>query len=105
MRLHKQFRNDLQYLYSAWLPGYDLYSLENYPYALPSADARHRILVEVMMILDSETEKSICKIEHDAGYYTHEIMIGDDQVILFLFEEPANNLRIESGDWGIFFGQ
>lgn len=105
MRLHKQFKNDLQYQYNLWLQGYDLYSLGSYPYALKSSDPMHRILVEVMMISDKETEKTIFKIESDAGYYGHKIMIGDDEVTIFLFEESANNLRIDSGDWGIFFGQ
>ena len=104
MRLHKQFKNDLQYLYSTWLKGYDLYSLGNYPYAVRSTDQTHRIMVEVMMILDPDTEKTIYKIESDAGYYGHKIMIGDDLVTIFLYELPANNLRIDSGDWGIFFG-
>jgi gamma-glutamylcyclotransferase (GGCT)/AIG2-like uncharacterized protein YtfP len=105
MRLYQQFNNDLQYLYNAWLPGYDLYSLGNYPYALRSADSTHKMMVEVMRILDSETEKSICKIENDAGYYAEKIQIGNHSVTIFLFETPANNLRIVSGDWGISFGQ
>lgn len=105
MRLHKQFKNDLCYLYSVWLQEYDLYSLGNYPYAVKSPDPAHRMLVEVMMISDPETEKTIFKIERDAGYYCHKIMIGADQVNIFLYEDPANNLRIDSGDWGVFFGQ
>ena len=105
MRLHKQFKNDLLYLYNGWLQGYDLYSLGNYPYAIKCADPSHRMLVEVMMILNPETENAIINIECDAGYYAHKIMIGDDQVTIFLYDKPANNLRIDSGDWGIFFGQ
>ena len=105
MRLHNQFKNDLHYLYSAWITGYELYSLGNYPYALHSLDPSHKILVEVMRISDPETERVIQKIETDAGYYFKGIQIGDDQVTIFLFEDPANNLRIASGDWGIFFGQ
>lgn len=95
----------MRYLYIVWLQGYDLYSLGNYPYAVMSTDPTHKMLVEVMEILDPETEKIIIKIESDAGYYLREIMIGDDRLIIFLYEEPANNLRIDSGDWGIFFGQ
>jgi gamma-glutamylcyclotransferase (GGCT)/AIG2-like uncharacterized protein YtfP len=88
-----------------WLPGYDLYSLGNYPYALKSPDSTHKILVEVMMVLTSETESEILKIECDAGYYVHKIQIAADDVTIFLFEDTANNLRIDSGDWGVFFGQ
>ncbi len=105
MRLHKQFKNDLHYSYSAWLKGYALYSLGNYPFAIKSPNPAHKILVEVTWISDAETERSIRDIEMEAGYYTEKIQVGDDQATLFLFEEAANNLRIDSGDWVVFFGQ
>jgi len=104
MRLHQQFKSNLHYQYSAWLSGYDLYSLGNYPYAVKSSDPTHKILVEVMDVSDAETERNIYTLEIDAGYYADKIRVGDDFVTIFLFEQPANNLRIVSGDWGIFFG-
>ncbi len=100
-----QFKSDLHYVYSAWLKGYELYSLGNYPCAIKSSDPAHKILVEVMLISELETEKNICDIEIEAGYYAEKIQVGDDQVTIFLFEEAANNLRIKSGDWVTFFGQ
>jgi gamma-glutamylcyclotransferase (GGCT)/AIG2-like uncharacterized protein YtfP len=105
MRLHKQFKSDLHYVYSAWLRGYELYSLGNYPFAVKSADPSNKILVEVMRVSDKETEKSIYDIEMEAGYYDDKIQIGDDFITIYLFEDAANNLRIESGDWVTFFGQ
>ncbi len=54
-------------------------------------------------ILNAETEKNIHDIEIGAGYYAEKIQIGGDLVTIFLFEEVANNLRIDSGDWVIFF--
>jgi gamma-glutamylcyclotransferase (GGCT)/AIG2-like uncharacterized protein YtfP len=105
MRLHKQFKNSLHYSHSAWLRGYDLHSLGNYPIAVKSSDKSHKILVEVMRISDAETEKSIRDIEMEAGYYAEKIQVGDDLVTIFLFDGAANNLRIDSGDWVIFFGQ
>jgi len=105
MRLHKQFKKHLHYSHSAWLNGYSLYSLGNYPYAIKSSDPAHKILVEVMLISDEETENSIRDIEREAGYYEEKIQMGDELVTLFLFEEATNNLRIESGDWVVFFGQ
>jgi len=105
MRLHKQFKNNLHYLHSAWLKGYELYSLGNYPYAIKSSDPAHKILVEVMLISDAETEKNICDIEIEAGYYAEKIQVGDEQLAIFLLENAANNLRIKSGDWVTFFGQ
>lgn len=105
MRLHNQFKNDLLYSYSAWVKGYNLYSLGNYPFAVKSSDLSHKILVEVTEIMNAETEKNIQDIEIAAGYYAEKIQIGNDQVTIFLFEEAANNLRIESGDWVNFFRQ
>lgn len=101
MRLHNQFKSDL----SVWLKGYDLHSLGNYPFAIKSSDPSHKILIEVTAILNAETEKSIHDIEIGAGYYAEKIQIGGDLVTIFLFEAAANNLRIDSGDWVIFFGQ
>lgn len=103
--MHKQFKNHLHYSHSAWLKRYALFSLGNYPFAIKSSDSAHKILVEVMWISDAETEKSIRDIEMEAGYYAETIQIGDDHVTLFLFEDTANNLRIDSGDWVVFFGQ
>jgi len=105
MRLHHQFKNHLHYSHSLWLKGYDLYSLGNYPFAIKSSDPHRKILVEVTRISDDETEKSICDIERQAGYVAEKIQLGDDIVTIFLFEEAANNLRIDSGDWVVFFGQ
>jgi gamma-glutamylcyclotransferase (GGCT)/AIG2-like uncharacterized protein YtfP len=105
MRLHNQFKSDLHYSHSVWLKGYDLYSLGNYPFAVKSSDPSHKILVEVTEILNGEVEKNIHDLEIEAGYYAEKIKIGDNLVTIFLFEQTANNLRIVSGDWVIFFGQ
>jgi gamma-glutamylcyclotransferase (GGCT)/AIG2-like uncharacterized protein YtfP len=105
MRLHKQFKNSLHYSHSTWLKGYDLYAIGNYPCAVKSLDQTHKILVEVMWFSDVEAETAIHKIEMEAGYHAEKIQIGNDPVTIFLFEEAANNLRIDSGDWVIFFGQ
>jgi gamma-glutamylcyclotransferase (GGCT)/AIG2-like uncharacterized protein YtfP len=58
-----------------------------------------------MRVSNPETAASINQIEIDAGYRSEKIIIGIEPVTIFLYEESANNLRIVSGDWGIFFGQ
>lgn len=105
MRLHAQFKQALQYEYSVWLPGFDMFSLGNYPYIIKTENASHKILVEVTKVLDEETKKCIHDIEIEAGYIYEKINVGEDEMIIYLFKEPANNLRIESGDWVTFFGQ
>ena len=105
MRLHNQFKSDLHYSYSVWLKGYDLYSLGNYPFAVKCFDPSHKILVEVTEVLNAEAEKNIDDIEIEAGYCAEKIQVGNDLVTIFLFDEAANNLRIDSGDWVNFFRQ
>jgi len=104
MRLHYQFKNSLQYHYSIWLQGYDMFTLGNYPYAVSCDNLNHKILVEVMHINDPEVAETIHQIEIEAGYFAKQIKLGNELLTLYLFEKPANNLRIDSGDWVIFFG-
>jgi gamma-glutamylcyclotransferase (GGCT)/AIG2-like uncharacterized protein YtfP len=104
MRLHKQFHEHLHYLYSAWLPGYTMYTLGNYPFIVKTTDPSQKILIEVTGVHDLETQETINKIELDAGYVSEKIIVRNDEVTIFLFNSPANNMRIESGDWVTFFG-
>lgn len=106
MRLYKQFAGELNYHYSAWLNGYELYSLGNYPYAVKAAEQKSKILVEVFTISDVDVEREIQEIEKGAGYVLEQFEFGKGTLNIFLCEEPvANNLRVVSGDWVSFFRQ
>jgi gamma-glutamylcyclotransferase (GGCT)/AIG2-like uncharacterized protein YtfP len=106
MRLYNQFAGSLHYQYSAWLNGYELYSLGNYPYAVKSDNPKSKILVEVFSISDEEAEKEIQEIEKGAGYFSDRVMFGKKSLNIFLYQEPVtNNMRVESGDWVSFFRQ
>ena len=104
MKLHQEFEHSLVYLHSFWLKGYELYALPNYPFAIKSESSDSKILVEVMQIINSQTEKEIYKIEMDAGYCFEKVMIGEVSVGIFLFNDAANYQRIKQGDWVKFFG-
>jgi gamma-glutamylcyclotransferase (GGCT)/AIG2-like uncharacterized protein YtfP len=103
MPLFEQFRNALEYQYSVWLPGYELYSLGDYPYAVKSHDNSKKILAEIFRFTDKEVEEKIIQIEFNAGYILEEIRVRGEVVKIFLFEQRTNNLRVESGDWVTFF--
>lgn len=106
MRLYNQFSSTLHYRHSAWLKGYELFSLGNYPGAVESTRSGAKILVEIFEITDPQVEKELIEIERGAGYYLTQIPMGADTLNLFLYEhDAANNMRVESGDWVSFFRQ
>jgi gamma-glutamylcyclotransferase (GGCT)/AIG2-like uncharacterized protein YtfP len=106
MRLYNQFHFALQYHYSAWLKGYELYSLGNYPYAVKSAIPDRKILVEIFSITEPEVEKEIFDLEVGAGYHLVKQTFDDRVINIFLYDDTsANNMRVHSGDWVTFFRQ
>lgn len=104
MKLYEIFKPALEYQYSFWLPGYDLFALADYPCVVKSNSPTSKILVEVMKLNDSEVEKEIFKIEMEAGYFYTDIKIRNVPVGIFLFESGANYQRVDHGDWVKFFG-
>jgi gamma-glutamylcyclotransferase (GGCT)/AIG2-like uncharacterized protein YtfP len=104
MKLYETYKTALDYQYSFWLSGYDLFALTDYPYAVKSNSPTSKILIEVMKINDSEVEKEIFKIEMDAGYFYEDIKIKNAPVGIFLFKSGANYQRVDHGDWVKFFG-
>ncbi len=105
MDLYKKFEFDLQYKFSLWLPGYDLYSLGPYPCAIKSKNSGSKILIEVMHITSPMAEQKIFDIERNAGYYFEEVTIGKQLVGMFLYEHSANYPKVLHGDWVTFFGE
>jgi gamma-glutamylcyclotransferase (GGCT)/AIG2-like uncharacterized protein YtfP len=104
MKLYESFKPALDYQFSFWLPGYDLYALTDYPCAVKSNLATSKILCEVMKINDDAVAKEIYKIEMDAGYYYADIIIKNTPVGIYLYESGANYHRVDHGDWVKFFG-
>lgn len=106
MRLYNQFHYFMHYHYSAWLTGYELYSLGNYPYAVKSSNPDRKLLVEIVSFSEPAIEKEILELENGAGYHLVQQPFGADLINIFLYDtEPANNMRVVSGDWVTFFRQ
>lgn len=104
MKLYEMFKPALDYKYSLWLPGYDLFALADYPCAVKSNSATSKILIEVMKISDADVAKEIFNIEMGAGYFYVDVKVKNSSVGIFLFESGANYHRVDHGDWMKFFG-
>jgi gamma-glutamylcyclotransferase (GGCT)/AIG2-like uncharacterized protein YtfP len=104
MSYYEEFKQGLNYQYSLWLKGYDLYSLGPYPFAVKTDDPNSKIMIEVMKIEDPNIEKRIFQIEKDAGYYYEDILIHNKKAGIFLYKNAANYPLVSHGDWVKFFG-
>jgi Uncharacterized conserved protein len=105
MSLHQRFESDLEYHYSLWLKGYELYALEDYPFAIKSNDPETKILVDVFEIKSQQTVDEIHQIEMAAGYFFEVIKLNDTKAGIYLFENHANEPKVEGGDWVNFYGR
>jgi gamma-glutamylcyclotransferase (GGCT)/AIG2-like uncharacterized protein YtfP len=105
MELHKRFESGLQYKFSIWLPGYELYSLGPYPCAVPTQIAASKILVEVVQITNPDVAQQIFDIEINAGYYLQDIQIKNESVGIYLYKQATNYSKVIGGDWVTFFGE
>jgi gamma-glutamylcyclotransferase (GGCT)/AIG2-like uncharacterized protein YtfP len=102
MENYAHYRNELHYMFSARIQGFQLYSRGAYPHAVKSS-AHHSIVVEVFRIDNEATRKSIDQLELDEGYYIEYVTIHDSPVKIYLFHEPGNYQEVIGGDWVTFF--
>lgn len=97
MELHVVYRNGMTHLGQALLKGYRLYSLGDYPYAVPSSSGS--IVVDLYR-LESKRACDIHEMEIEAGYYYDEIIIDGLAFGIYLFDRAGpHDPEIRSGDW------
>lgn len=102
MENYEIYRNRLQYLYSARIKGFKLFSRGPYPHAVKTG-GHSSIVVEIFRIDDPVTRNSIDQLELEAGYYVDYVLIGEVNVKIYLFEPGGNYQEVEGGDWVTFF--
>jgi gamma-glutamylcyclotransferase (GGCT)/AIG2-like uncharacterized protein YtfP len=103
MENYEPLKSNLRYQFSAWLTGYQLYSLGPYPFAIRTGSPTDKILVEVFEVANLETEQTIDQIEMDAGYFRDTITIDGHSVKLYLYKNKADYPFVFGGDWVKFF--
>jgi gamma-glutamylcyclotransferase (GGCT)/AIG2-like uncharacterized protein YtfP len=100
---YEQFSRFLNYRFSTWITGFQLYSLGDFPFALFTNNVNDRILIEVFEIQDLETQKEIDDLELNYGYHCETIVIDGEPVKIYVFKEKANYPPVSGGDWVKFF--
>ena len=98
------YKTDLKYLKTKRIEGFELYALEEYPYAVKTGVPSHMLVVEVFEIEDPRVAEAIYEMELDAGYIFEIIEIDGEKVGIYLFDHFEDNSKVESGDWVEFFG-
>jgi gamma-glutamylcyclotransferase (GGCT)/AIG2-like uncharacterized protein YtfP len=100
---HERFKAHLNYRFSSWVKGYQLYSLGDFPFAVKSANANDKILVEVFEVIDPQAQNQLDDLELGYGYHIETILIDGHPVKIYLFKENANYPLVSGGDWAKFF--
>lgn len=96
---YDKYYNDLNYLFSARLSGYKLFSLGSYPSAVKTHLSEHAIAVDVFRIITKSTRTLIHKIEMDAGYYFELIEFRNYRLGIYLMEKMDDSNIVKGGDW------
>lgn len=97
MEYYSIYGGGMTSLRSVLLKGYRMFSLGDYPYAVPSPDGS--IIADLYQV-DDEIAKAIHDMEIEAGYYYDEIIIDARTFGIYLLAEPGSgDKEIPSGDW------
>ena len=99
------FQEHLVYKGTVWLPGFKLFSLGAYPYAILTGDAWDKIKVDLFKIDDFKTIESIHKMEIEVGYQLYTVEFSKENFGIYLFDKMEEKKpAILSGDWMEYIG-
>lgn len=102
--LHRSFQNHLKFISQTDIPGYRLYDLGAYPYALYTGIERQTIKVELYEVLSEKAFLSIEAIETEAGYKRSSISIAGESFEIYLFDKIIlGSTEISGGDWTQYY--
>ena len=104
MANYRLYAPHLHYLTTLQLPGYRLFALSDYPYAIRTTTA-DTIVAELFHIESQTVREEIYHMEIDAGYVFETITVGDRQAGIYLFPHQGNGYFVPSGDWVAFVGK
>lgn len=102
---YNKYKSVLEFITCTRIPGFTLYSLSAYPYAVKSEDRLETIVIEIFRIKGKEGRDKIHQLEVGAGYILEFIEVNDQSVGIYLFERAGNNPKVKSGDWVSFYGK
>lgn len=105
MTNYEIYKPSLEYIKTVRLPGFRLYSLPRYPFAVRSVDSEDVIVAELFKVTSKHAEQSIHELELSVGYYYDEVIIEGNSAGIYLYESAGNHPLVEHGDWVHFFGR
>ncbi|MDZ4715855.1 MAG: gamma-glutamylcyclotransferase [Cytophagales bacterium] len=100
----RRYSKGLLFLFTESLPGFALYAMEHYPYAVRTENAHDKTVVEVFKIIDPLIERQIHQLETGVGYSYHEVLIRKKPTGIYLFDRAGSEPLVPGGDWVEFFG-
>lgn len=96
----------VNYIRTVQLPGYKLYSLVDYPYAVKSNSPADTIIAELFYVPDLSAQEAVRSLELDAGYYYSEALVDGDKYGIYLLERAQKgHEQIISGDWALYIAK
>ena len=104
MSNYRYYEKGLEFLYMDVIPGYRLYALEEYPYAVRTGNPKDLLTVEVFRVGDPAVERDIHTLELEVGYFYDEVVLRNQPVGIYLFEKAGTEPLVKGGDWIKFFG-
>lgn len=99
------YQNDLQYLTTVELQGFKMYSLGEYPYVIRSRNHAHKVVADLFIITNPETERIIYEMEVGAGYIFSVVEVDRIKFGIYLFTHASHrHSEVTTGDWSLFQG-
>jgi gamma-glutamylcyclotransferase (GGCT)/AIG2-like uncharacterized protein YtfP len=93
----------LEFQRETQLPGFRLFALESWPYAVRTGNPKDTITVEIFRVSDPAVEKAIHELELSVGYYYDEVMWEGQDIGIYLYRQAGPETLVEGGDWVKFF--
>jgi gamma-glutamylcyclotransferase (GGCT)/AIG2-like uncharacterized protein YtfP len=100
---YERYKDGLEYLFSARLKGFRLFSMGEYPCAVEAPGSENSIVVEVFKVKNPAIEREIYDMELSVGYHFKEVRINHQLVGIYLYAAAGNYPEVIGGDWVDFF--
>ncbi len=97
----RAYKENLQYLETKEIEGYELRSLGSYPYIREGGGT----LTVDLITCNEECFQSINNMELGAGYEAKEITIGDFTGTIYIMNDGPDTKIVKHGDWLKFLEQ
>ncbi|MBL0739609.1 gamma-glutamylcyclotransferase [Chryseolinea lacunae] len=103
MENYNVYAEHLQYIRTAVVKGYALYSLIDYPYAVKTDNPNDLLVVELFAIADLQTKQIIHEMELDAGYIFSTLTLTEGKIGIYTFATAGEgDAHVPGGDWVVY---